>query len=207
MSRTSIIPNRLSILDLGCGENKIPDAIGLDNVAIPNVDVVHDLMTFPYPFDSQQFDKIYLRHVIEHFNIQDINKIFIECHRILKTNGRLIITVPHVFSLSAFIDPTHKSFFTFGSGGFWSLNHSKAYYTEINTDLYLLETDCRVNWFDWKRYRFRILNNWLSKLIEIRIKKAILNKNNPSLADRIVKRGAFQLVEIKWVYKKSNKKL
>tara|TARA_B100000519_G_scaffold190706_1_gene190436 strand:- start:717 stop:1322 length:606 start_codon:yes stop_codon:yes gene_type:complete len=199
-----IIPDRLVVLDLGCGENKIPNAIGLDNVALPGVDVVHDLMTFPYPFENQKFDKIYLCHVIEHFKIKDINKIFNECHRLLNRNGYLIITVPHVFSISAFIDPTHKSYFTFGSGGFWSKNNIKAYYTEINTSLQLVETDCRVNWFDWKRYRMRKLNNWFSKIIEVRIKKALINKNNPSLSDRIVKRGTFQLVEIKWVFKKLN---
>ncbi len=98
---------------------------------------------------------------------------------------------------------TYKSFFTFGSGCFWDLNNSKSYYCEINSDLHLVETGCRVNWFDWKRYSLRKINNWFSGIIEGRIKKALLNKNNPSLADRIVKKGAFQLVEIKWVFKKN----
>ena len=41
-----------------------------------------------------------------------------ECSRILNKEGQLIITVPHVFSLAAFTDITHKSHFTFGSGIF-----------------------------------------------------------------------------------------
>ena len=197
-----MLNTKLKILDLGCGNNKVPNAIGLDNVLLPEVDIVHDLMDFPYPFEKDSFDKIYLRHVIEHFNVNKINFILNECSRIIKRDGLLIILVPHVFSISAFTDPTHKSFFTFESGKFWGVNNPKSYYDELNCNWNLLETSCRVNWFDWKRYRLRKINNWCSGIIEGRIKKALLNKNNPSLADRIVKKGAFQLVEIKWVFKK-----
>ena len=57
----------MKILDLGCGENKVTNSIGLDNVNLPDVDIVHDLMDFPYPIENESIDKIYLRHVIEHF--------------------------------------------------------------------------------------------------------------------------------------------
>jgi predicted SAM-dependent methyltransferase len=167
---------------------------------------VHDLLNFPYPFEIARFDKIYLRHVIEHFSIDSINSILIECDRLLKPNGEMIISVPHVFSISAFIDPTHQSYFTFGSGQYWDRNNSKAYYSNIQSSWNLFKTTCIVNSFDWKRYRFRILNRFLSSFVEYRINKAISNKNNPSLADRIVKKGAYQLVEIKWSFKKVNGK-
>ena len=70
-----MLNTKLKILDLGCGNNKVPNAIGLDNVLLPEVDIVHDLMDFPYPFEKDSFDKIYLRHVIEHFNVNKINFI------------------------------------------------------------------------------------------------------------------------------------
>ena len=189
-------------LDLGCGENKVPNSIGLDNVQLPGVDVEHDLLDFPYPFDNESIDKIYLRHVIEHFAIENINFIMNECNRILKNDGLLVITVPHVFSISAFIDPTHRSFFTFGSGYFWDENSSKAYYKEFQMKWKLIKTVCRVNWFDWKSYQLKKLNNCFSYFIEKRINKAINSLNNPSKADRIVKKSSFQLVEIEWNYKK-----
>lgn len=197
-----MLKTKLQILDLGCGDNKIPNAIGLDNAPLPGVDIVHDLLEFPYPIESESMTKIYIRHVIEHFNIADINKIFNECNRILRNNGSIIITVPHVFSISAFTDPTHKSFFTFESGKFWDMNNPKSYYDELNCKWNLLETSCRINWFDWKRYRLRNINNWFSGIIELRINKGLLNKNNPSLADRIVKKGSYQFVEISWTYTK-----
>lgn len=192
----------MKILDLGCGENKVPNSIGLDNVQLPGVDVEHDLLDFPYPFDNESIDKIYLRHVIEHFAIENINFIMNECNRILKNDGFLVITVPHVFSISAFIDPTHRSFFTFGSGYFWDENSSKAYYKEFQMKWKLIKTVCRVNWFDWKSYQLKKLNNGFSYFIEKRINKAINSLNNPSKADRIVKKSSFQLVEIEWNYKK-----
>lgn len=195
------IPNQ-KILDLGCGDNKVPNSIGLDNSSLQGVDVVHDLLNFPYPFENESFDKIYLRHVIEHFSIEEINQIFREADRILKKEGNIIITVPHVFSISAFIDPTHKSFYTFGSGKFWDIQSSKAYYKNLKTDWKLLKTSCKVIWFDWKSYQLKKLDKFLSKIIEQRLNKAIQALTNPCKADRIVKKSAFHFVEIEWNFKK-----
>ena len=190
----------MKILDLGCGKNKVPNSIGLDNVQLPGVDIEHDLLNFPYPFEGESINKIYLRHVIEHFDFKEINLMLNECYRILKKDGQLLITVPHVFSISAFIDPTHKSFFTFGSGQFWDRNSSKAYYDEFQSKWQLKRTVCRVNWFDWKRYRLKKINNILSLIIEKRLNKALKSINNPSYADRKVKNSSFQLVEIEWTF-------
>ena len=192
----------MKIVDLGCGENKVPNSIGLDNVQLPGVDVEHDLLDFPYPFDNESIDKIYLRHVIEHFAIENINFIMNECNRILKNDGLFVITVPRVFSISAFIDPTHRSFLTFGSGYFWDENSSKAYYKEFQMKWKLIKTVCRVNWFDWKSYQLKKVNKIFSSIIERRLNKALKSINNPSYADRKVKKSSYQLVEIEWNYKK-----
>ena len=101
------------ILDLGCGENKVEGGVGLDNVSLSDVDIAYDLLDFPYPIENESYDIIYLRNVIEHFYLNDIEKIFNECFRILVLGGMLYVTVPHAFSVSAFTDPTHKQFFTF----------------------------------------------------------------------------------------------
>ena len=44
---------RLNILDLGCGSVKAEGAVGLDNVGLPGVDIVHDLLDFPYPIENE----------------------------------------------------------------------------------------------------------------------------------------------------------
>ena len=125
-----------------------------------------------------------------------------ECSRILNRGGKLIITVPHVFSLAAFTDITHKSYFTFGSGFFWDKNNPKAYYKDIDAIWRLINIKCRVTWFDWKRYRLKTIDRLFSSLMEKRINRALLNINNPSLADRLVKKHTFQFVEIAWTFQK-----
>ena len=193
----------MKILDLGCGDNKVEGAVGLDNIALSEVDIVHDLLHFPYPIKANSFDTIHLRHVIEHFNIDKINNIMNECYRILKKDGQLFINVPHVFSIAAFTDPTHKQFFTFGSGYFWDKKYQKSYYNEINSSWELINVKCsRVTWFDWKKYQFKRLDRFLSAMMERRINRALLKVINPSLADRIIKQYNFQFVEIAWSFKK-----
>ena len=193
----------MKILDLGCGDNKVEGAVGLDNIALPEVDIVHDLLHFPYPIKDNSFDTIYLRHVIEHFNIDKINNIMNECYRILKKDGQLFINVPHVFSIAAFTDPTHKQYFTFGSGYFWDKKYQKSYYRDIDSCWELVNVKCiRITWLDWKHYQFKRLDKFLSSLMEKRINRALLKLNNPSLEDRIIKQYNFQFIEIAWSFKK-----
>jgi len=54
------------ILDVGCGQNKYPGAIGIDSNPRADADVIHDLGVLPYPFADNEFDEIICRHVIEH---------------------------------------------------------------------------------------------------------------------------------------------
>jgi len=193
----------MKILDLGCGDNKVQGAIGLDIVDINGVDILHDLLMFPYPLNDNSFDIIYLRNVIEHFNLDKINKIMYECYRILKKDGQLLINVPHILSIAAFTDPTHKQYFTFGSGHFWAKKHHKSYYNEIDSSWELINIQCSsVTWFDWKHYRLKYLDKFLSLMMKKHINRALLKVNNPSLADRIIKKYNFQFVEIAWSFKK-----
>jgi len=193
----------MKILDLGCGSLKVEGAVGLDNVSIPGVDIVHDLLDFPYPIENESFDNIYLSHVIEHFYLNDIEKILNECSRILASDGVLQITVPHAFSISAFTDPTHKQFFTFGSGYFWGKKYQKSYYSDIDSCWELLNVKCsRITWFDWKKYQLKRLDRFLSAMMERRINRALQKVDNPSLADRIIKKYSLQFCEIQWMFRK-----
>ena len=45
-------------LDVGCGRDKIPGALGVDRVALPGVDVVHDLDSYPWPFEDSSFEAL-----------------------------------------------------------------------------------------------------------------------------------------------------
>jgi len=190
----------MRMLDLGCGNNKVEGAVGLDNIALTGVNIVHDLLNFPYPIENESYDIIHLRHVIEHFDNKEINDMLNECHRILNINGKLMISVPHVFSIAAFTDISHKSYFTFNSGKFWDKTHSKSYYKDRVFLWDLVDTDGDVTWFDWKGYQLRKIDAFFSSLLRKKIIKALNNPKNPSLADRLVKKYSCQFVEIRWTF-------
>jgi len=103
------------ILNIGCGSKKTMGSIGLDIVKHPNVDVVHNLTKFPYPFKNNEFDIVIANHILEH--IQEDKKFFgliREIHRILKLNGIFSIEVPYKkgrFSCSIL---EHTRFFQIG---------------------------------------------------------------------------------------------
>jgi SAM-dependent methyltransferase len=100
----------VNILDLGCGNRKIPGAIGIDKNPRSQADIIHDLDTFPYPFENDFFDEIYGIDVLEH--VLDVIRTMEEIHRIGKPGGRVMLSVPHFTSIQAYGDPTHRHFFT-----------------------------------------------------------------------------------------------
>lgn len=78
-----------------------------------NVDVVHDLNKFPYPFNDNHADVIYLSHVLEH--LDEPIKVLNELHRILSKGGLLLINVPHYAGNANWVDITHKRAFAYGT--------------------------------------------------------------------------------------------
>lgn len=105
------------IVNLGCGRKPLPGAVNVDVVAMPDVDVVHDLDVFPWPFDTATFDEVHAAHIFEH--VQDPLGFMAECHRILTPGGLLRIEVPHWKSPNAFTDPTHRRFCTEDTFRYW----------------------------------------------------------------------------------------
>jgi len=122
------------ILELGCGRNKHPHAVGIDRVALPGVDVVHDLNRYPYPFEDNTFDEVYAIHVIEH--LDSVLAVMAEIHRITRPNARVILITPHHSDAISWQDPTHK----------WHLNsYSFCYF----------EPTYHTNYYTTARFRIR----------------------------------------------------
>ena len=51
-------------LNLGSGKNPLPGYINVDKFGVP--DVLHDLETFPWPWETSSVGEVVLRHVLEH---------------------------------------------------------------------------------------------------------------------------------------------
>ncbi len=97
------------ILDVGCGSNKYPGAIGVDNNPRTAADVIHDLGAVPYPFEENEFEEIISRHVAEH--VPDVMAFVTELYRITKPGGRIKLVTPHYTNPDWANDPTHRNHF------------------------------------------------------------------------------------------------
>jgi SAM-dependent methyltransferase len=145
----------VDILDVGCGINKFPGAIGIDRNPRTRADVICDLDHFPYPFRDSSFDQLRAVHVIEH--VSDVIRTMEEFHRLVRPGGRIHIVTPHYTDFSSFCDPTHR----------WHLNSfSLRYFGEDNAGYgyysaaTVIENSVRVKLLNlWKWLGFEWLVN------------------------------------------------
>jgi predicted SAM-dependent methyltransferase len=125
----------MKILDIGCGANKYPDAVGIDRVQLPEVDVKWDIEQFPYPFKNGAFDMVVMQHVLEHVSREDMKnvKIIEECYRLLKPAGTLVVEVP--LGQWLLFDPTHKNYVGHWYWNYFSHDFPLNYYTDARFKL------------------------------------------------------------------------
>lgn len=110
ITKVALFADGKKVLHIGPGKKSLPGAVTIDILALPGVQVVHNLDVFPWPFHDSEFDLIFAHNVFEH--LSDQIAVMQEMWRILKPKGRIVITVPYFRSVDAFTDPTHKHFFT-----------------------------------------------------------------------------------------------
>lgn len=100
-------------INLGSGNDPLSGYINVDMLNRDDVDVVHNLMDFPYPFEDACANDIKAVDVLEHLDNYTADRrpaviAFVEeCHRILKTGGELYIQTPGYRAEFAWQDPTH----------------------------------------------------------------------------------------------------
>ncbi|MEK7590070.1 MAG: class I SAM-dependent methyltransferase [Patescibacteria group bacterium] len=100
----------IKVLDIGCGQHKFPESVGMDVVKESEADIVHNVENTPWPIEDNSYDIVFTNHFLEHVDNQ--LGFFGEVSRILKPGGRLLVQVPYFRSIDAYTDITHKRFFT-----------------------------------------------------------------------------------------------
>ncbi len=116
------------ILDVGCGNGKYPNSEGMDIIKLDAVDHVHDMNVFPWPFEDNSFDSIYMSHVIEHCD--SILKTMEEVYRILKPGGLVYLITPHYTDAISWQDITHKWHLNTRSFRYFDPTYHTNYYTK-----------------------------------------------------------------------------
>ncbi len=146
------------VLDVGCGINKHPGAVGIDRLSGTAADVVCDIDRLPYPFVDRAFDELRAIHVIEH--VADVIHTIEEFHRLVRPRGRIHIVTPHYTDFSSFCDPTHRWHLNSFSLRYFGEDHagfgyySKVRLREVSTRVRLLSL-WRLLGFEWLVNRSR----------------------------------------------------
>jgi len=115
------------VLNLGCGNGYLHEAINLDLTPDTNPDVVHNLNQLPWPFPNSHFSEVLAYDVIEHLDdfIATVNEI----HRVCRDKAVVRITAPHFSCANAFADPTHRRFFSYFSMDYVTGENDLQFYT------------------------------------------------------------------------------
>ena len=101
------------ILNIGCGQEYIEGAINIDIDPQSKADMPLDMSYLPWIWQEEFVDKIIMHHFLEH--TKNPHEILSECHRVLKKDGVLEITVPHSSSIIGIGCFTHYRTFSFNS--------------------------------------------------------------------------------------------
>jgi SAM-dependent methyltransferase len=142
------------IIHLGCGDSKLLGTVGIDRVALPSVDIVHDLDTMPWPLEVGSVDIFFAHSIVEHVDslIDFLNEVW----RAGKNGSRLIIAVPYFRSTDSFSDPTHKHFFTSQSLDYFLTTTNK-----LSAYKYTEHTFREIGfWYGWPQSSQNIMVRW-----------------------------------------------
>lgn len=95
-------------LDIGCGEKKKEDNIGVD-IRRGASDVIADARQLP--FRNEAFGHVYSSHLIEHFSHVEVEAMLCEWARVLKRKGIMEIRCPDLRfrALVFFLNPSWQN--------------------------------------------------------------------------------------------------
>lgn len=96
-------------ISLGGSSIESKNYINVDIKPGLDVDIVHDLEIYPWPFPDECADLLVASHIVEHINPVKFGFInwMNEAWRILKVGGQMLVATPYAGSMGYWQDPTH----------------------------------------------------------------------------------------------------
>ena len=122
------------ILNLGCGRDIRKSTnnikwVNIDIADLPEVNVKHNLIKFPYPFSDNYFDEILSLGTLELINA-DFIKIMEELYRICKNGAIIRIRSPVFPNMCSAQDPLTKKFMTWNTFEYFNPETGYDYYSK-----------------------------------------------------------------------------
>ena len=151
------VPDKATVLNVGCGAAALQGAVNIDVSQLPGVDVVHDLNVFPWPFDDEQFNHVIAHHVVEHMN--DVVGFMSEVYRVLTPGGVLEVLTPHYSDGGSWVDPTHHWHLHTSSFLYFEEGHPFCYYSRCRFKCLVDVELARI----WRLLGFQFLVNLVSR--------------------------------------------
>lgn len=111
-------------VNIACGQQQLEGFTNMDIVRMDHVDVVHDALSFPWPFADHSVFEFRCEHFVEHIPHQLFDEngslsrkngliLFMEeVYRCLMPGGIIQILAPYYTSIRAHQDPTHCRYVT-----------------------------------------------------------------------------------------------
>ncbi|MDN5763969.1 MAG: methyltransferase domain-containing protein [Microlunatus sp.] len=119
MRDMSVLEHRPLRLELGCANRKRrADAVGIDLLDLPDVDVVGDALEVLRMIPDSCVESIYSEHFLEH--VTDPEALVREAARVLVPGGEFRAIIPHFSNPGFYSDPTHRSYFGLYTFGYWT---------------------------------------------------------------------------------------
>lgn len=84
------------IINLGCGEEVMPNATNIDKHVIKDGVTNIDIITFLKQCDRHSVDEFHMYYVLEHFTLVEIQELTYLLNNALKLNGMVIGIVPDI---------------------------------------------------------------------------------------------------------------
>lgn len=81
-------------LNLGSGTTKLKGYVNIDGTESCKPDLVLDISNERLPFKEESVDEVVMFHTIEHIQKKRHVDVFLEIARVLKTNGKFILSYP-----------------------------------------------------------------------------------------------------------------
>jgi ubiquinone/menaquinone biosynthesis C-methylase UbiE len=162
-------------VDLGCGTNKQPDALGVDIVNTDKTDIVQDLNNHPWDLPDNSFSNVICEDILEH--VDDPLRFLEEVHRIAKSNAEVYIRTPHFTNHNAWVDPTHRrpfSAFTFRD--YITSEGDYAYYTDAKYEM----IDLRIGFISSKKMPWNLIGRYIANNFTDWYEKTVLRSIFPA---------------------------